>query len=62
LILKRFGQVLVLDDSNCKSSFAPPSIIRNGTMEQLKVLGEDNFNDGHDQFWFSFGEEKLIVP
>jgi hypothetical protein len=40
-----------MDDNNCKSSFAPPSVIRNGTMEQLERWGEDNFNDGHDRFW-----------
>jgi hypothetical protein len=37
-----------MDDGNCKSSIAPPSVIRNGTMKQVNRLGEDNFNNGHD--------------
>ena len=28
----------------------PPSVIQNGAMKQVNRLGEDNFNDGHDQF------------
>jgi hypothetical protein len=28
----------------------PPSVIRNGAMEQVYRSGEDNFNDGHDRF------------
>jgi hypothetical protein len=39
-----------MDESDCKSSFAPPSVIWNGAMEQVYRSGEDNFNDGHDQF------------
>ncbi len=39
-----------MDESNCKSSFAPPGVIRNGAMEQVYRSGEDNFNDGHDRF------------
>ncbi len=39
-----------MDESNCKSNFAPPSVIRNGAMEQVYRSGEDNFNDGHDRF------------
>ncbi len=39
-----------MNESNCKSSFAPPSVIQNGAMEQVYRLGEYNFNDGHDRF------------
>jgi hypothetical protein len=39
-----------MDDGNSKSSFAPPSVIRNGAMKHVNRLEEDNFNDGHDQF------------
>jgi hypothetical protein len=28
----------------------PPGVIQNGAMKQVNRLGEDNFNDGHDQF------------
>jgi hypothetical protein len=39
-----------MDDGDCKSSFAPPSVIPNGAMKQVNRLGEDNFNDEHDRF------------
>ncbi len=40
-----------MDESNCKSSFAPSSVIWNGAMEQVHRLWEDNFNKGMINFW-----------
>jgi hypothetical protein len=33
-----------------KAVLPPPGVIRNGAMKQVNRLGEDNFNNVHDQF------------
>jgi hypothetical protein len=33
-----------------KVALPPPGIIQNGAMKQVNRLGEDNFNNGLDQF------------
>ncbi len=50
-----------MDDGNCKSSFAPPNVIRNGAIKQVNRLGEDNFNDGHDWFLARKKIERFFV-
>ncbi len=50
-----------MDDSNTKSSFVSPSIVLNGTMEQVHWSGEDNFNNGHDQFFAWKKIERFFV-
>ncbi len=55
-------RVLVMDDGNCKSSFAPPpGVIWNGAMKQVNRLGEDNFNDGQDWFLAWKKSEEFFV-
>ncbi len=40
-----------MDDGNCKSSFAPPSVIWNGAMKQVNRLGKTISMMGMINFW-----------
>ena len=34
----------------CKSNFVSRRVVLGATMEQVLISGEDNYNNGHDQF------------
>ncbi len=61
-ITVHYGTIYILDrfwwwmKAIAKVVLPPPSVIRNGAMEQVYRSGEDNFNDGHHQFlaWKKF--------
>jgi hypothetical protein len=49
-----------MDESNCKSSFAPPSVIWNGAMEQI-YQGKTISTMGMIDFWPDKKFERFFV-